>query len=38
VFLEGDGIACSMSRKGDCWDNAVAGIFFSSLAFELDAR
>lgn len=26
----------SMSRKGDCWDNAVSESFFSSLKFELD--
>jgi putative transposase len=34
------GITSSMSRKGDCWDNAVAESFFSTLAFELerDAR
>lgn len=34
------GIRCSMSRKGNCWDNAVAESFFSTLAFELecDAR
>ena len=25
----------SMSRKGDCWDNAVAESFFASVAFEL---
>jgi putative transposase len=25
---------CSMSRKGDCWDNAVAESFFSSLKTE----
>lgn len=39
-LLDGHGITCSMSRKGDCWDNAVAESFFSSLAFELecDAR
>lgn len=39
-LLDGNGITCSMSRKGDCWDNAVAESFFSSLAFELerDAR
>jgi len=23
-----------MSRKGDCWDNAVAESFFSTLEFE----
>src|SRR5471032_879949 len=26
-----------MSRKGNCWDNAVAESFFSTLEFELDA-
>jgi hypothetical protein len=25
-----------MSRKGDCWDNAVAESFFSSFGFELE--
>ena len=25
-----------MSRKGDCWDNAVAESFFASLKRELD--
>jgi putative transposase len=29
------GIVASMSRKGDCWDNAVAESFFSSLKNEL---
>jgi len=29
---------CSMSRKGDCWDNAVAESFFSSLKRELDCE
>ena len=24
-------MVCSMSRKGDCWDNAVAESFFRSL-------
>jgi putative transposase len=28
------GMRCSMSRKGDCWDNAVAESFFSSLKTE----
>lgn len=28
------GIVCSMSRKGNCWDNAVAERFFSSLKRE----
>jgi len=26
---------CSMSRKGDCWDNAVAESFFSTIKNEL---
>jgi putative transposase len=26
-----------MSRKGDCWDNAVAESFFSTLKTELGA-
>jgi len=29
------GIQCSMSRKGNCWDNAVAESFFHSLKVEL---
>ena len=28
------GIVCSMSRKGDCWDNAPVESFFSTLEFE----
>lgn len=28
------GIICSMSRKGNCWDNAVAESFFHSLKTE----
>ena len=28
--------ACSMSRKGNCWDNAVMESFFSTLKLELD--
>ena len=27
---------CSMSRKGNCWDNAVMESFFSTLKLELD--
>jgi transposase InsO family protein len=34
--LEARGIECSMSRSGDCWDNAVAESFFSSLKRELE--
>ena len=29
-------IQCSMSRKGDCWDNAVAESFFASLKREVE--
>jgi putative transposase len=29
-------IKCSMSRKGDCWDNSVAESFFSTLKRELE--
>ena len=28
-------IECSMSRKGDCWDNAVAESFFATLKREM---
>ena len=31
-------IACSMSRRGDCWDNAVAESFFATLKRELVYR
>ena len=30
-----NGMSSSMSRKGDCWDNAVAESFFSILRTEL---
>ena len=33
--LDRFGIVASMSRKGDCWDNAVAESFFSTLKTEL---
>jgi putative transposase len=36
--LQDRGIICSMSRKGDCWDNAVAESFFSTLKAELVHR
>jgi len=32
--LDAIGAVRSMSRKGDCWDNAVAESFFSTLEFE----
>jgi putative transposase len=34
--LEARGIQCSMSRKGDCWDNAVAESFFASMKREME--
>lgn len=34
-LLAGHGIACSMSRRGDCYDNAVAESFFKTLKAEL---
>jgi transposase InsO family protein len=36
ALLASHGITPSMSRKGDCWDNAVAESFFSSFGFELE--
>jgi transposase InsO family protein len=33
--LGDNGIRCSMSRKGNCWDNAVAESFFATLKVEL---
>ena len=32
------GVACSMSRAGNCWDNAAIESFFSSLKTERTAR
>lgn len=34
-MLKSFGLICSMSRKGNCWDNAVAESFFHSLKTEL---
>jgi len=36
--LEAHGITCSMSRTGDCYDNAVMEAFFSTLKIELADR
>ena len=36
--LANRGIRVSMSRKGNCWDNAVAESFFASLKNELIHR
>ena len=35
ALLRANAIQCSMSRKGDCWDNAVAESFFHTLKVEL---
>ena len=35
AVLERNGAIASMSRKGNCWDNAVAESFFASLKVEL---
>ena len=32
--LDDLGVVCSMSRKGNCWDNAVAESFFATLKTE----
>lgn len=34
-LLADHGIVCSMSRKGNCWDNAVVESFFHTLKVEL---
>ena len=35
ALLAAHGLAASMSKKGDCWDNAVAESFFATLETEL---
>jgi len=35
AILKTHNISCSMSRKGNCWDNAVAESFFHTLKTEL---
>ena len=37
-LLAANGMLCSMSRKGDCWDNAVVESFFATLKKELIYR
>lgn len=37
-LLVAHGIVCSMSRQGDCWDNAAMESFFSSLKTERLSR
>ena len=34
TLLGEHGVTCSMSRSGDCWDNAAMESFFSSLIIE----
>jgi hypothetical protein len=34
-LLQGHGIRCSLSRRGNCWDNAPRESFFASLKKEL---
>jgi putative transposase len=36
--LAAHGIVCSMSRRGDCWDNAPMESFFSTLKTERTSR
>jgi putative transposase len=38
MLLTEHGAVASMSRRGDCWDNAVAESFFATLECELIAR
>lgn len=38
AFLKDHGIRASMSRKGDCWDNAVMERFFGTLKRECTSR
>ena len=33
-MLKINGMVCSMSKKGDCWDNSVAESFFGTLKTE----
>ena len=38
LLLTNNGVTCSMSRSGNCWDNAAMESFFSSLNTERVAR
>jgi putative transposase len=38
AILDAHGITCSMSRRGNCYDNAVMEAFFSTLKSELADR
>ena len=35
-IIQSRGFICSMSRRGNCWDNAVAESFFNTLKLELE--
>ncbi len=37
-ILETHGMTCSMSRRGDCYDNAVMEAFFATVKMELSDR
>jgi putative transposase len=37
-LLKAQGITCSMSRRGECWDNAAMESFFSSMETERLSR
>jgi putative transposase len=37
-LLADQGITCSMSKRGDCWDNAAMESFFSTLKTERTSR
>lgn len=37
-LLLDQGVVCSMSKRGDCWDNAVVESFFSLLKIERTNR
>ena len=37
-MLADQNIECSMSRRGDCWDNAAMESFFSTLKTERTSR
>lgn len=34
AFLEARGALCSLSRRGNCWDNTAMESFFSTLELE----
>ena len=38
TILDGRGMTCSMSRRGNCFDNAVMESFFSTVKSELGER